>query len=477
MQPLTERSALQLARAIREGESTSREVVDAHIARAQLAHPRVNAIIADRFAQAREEADAADARVAAGEDLPPLHGVPCSIKESIALAGMPNCAGLVSRRDHRAEDSAPVVARLIEAGAIPIGVTNTSEMTMWIESVNHVYGRTRNAYDGSRIAGGSSGGEGASVGSGSTPFGLGSDIGGSIRLPAFFNGVFGHKPTSGIVPNTGQFPNTDGDAASMLKIGPLARRAEDLMAVLRVIAGPDGADTRCREVELGDPADVELAGLKVAVTEGATLGPVRRDMVEAREHAAGALTAAGAQVRHVSLKSARRALEIYLNTLGEESGGIPFAEMLGYPDGVSVARMASAAIRGRPPHTLPSAMTIFGERVAGRFGARMAPRSRTARAALAAEVDAIIGDGVLLHPPFRRVAPRHGRTVGRPWLIAEAALFNLLGLPATAVPLGLNADGIPLGVQVVAKADRDHVTIAVAMELERAMGGWVPPKY
>ena len=153
---------------------------------------------------------------------------------------MPNCAGLVALRDRRAETNAPAVQRLIDAGFIPLGVTNTSEMTMWIESVNRVYGRTRNAYDPHRTAGGSSGGEGAAVGSGGSPVGLGSDIGGSIRVPAFFNGVFGHKPSPGLVPNTGQYPSTAGEAAFMLTIGPLARHAEDLMPVTRIIAGPDG---------------------------------------------------------------------------------------------------------------------------------------------------------------------------------------------------------------------------------------------
>ena len=135
--------------------------------------------------------------------LPPLLGVPCTIKESIALRGMPNCAGLLSRREHHATETAPAAARLLAAGAIPLGVTNTSELTMWIESANYVYGRTRNAYDPARVAGGSSGGEGAAIGSGGSPIGLGSDIGGSIRLPAFFNGIFAHKPTPGLVPNTG----------------------------------------------------------------------------------------------------------------------------------------------------------------------------------------------------------------------------------------------------------------------------------
>src|SRR4051812_28813776 len=204
MTAVTDRSATDVARAIRQGELSAREVVEAHAWRLHRAQPRTNALARDRFADALAEADAADERLAgvaadSAQRLLPFLGVPCTIKESIGLRGMPNSAGLVTRRDSLAEETAPSAQRMLDAGFIPLGVTNTSEMTMWIESDNRLYGRTRNAYDPHRIAGGSSGGEGAAVGSGGAPVGLGSDIGGSIRLPAFFNGVFGHKPSPGLV--------------------------------------------------------------------------------------------------------------------------------------------------------------------------------------------------------------------------------------------------------------------------------------
>src|SRR5262249_10765085 len=189
--------------------------------------------------------------------LPPFLGVPCTIKESFAVQGMPNAAGLVHRADLRSEADAPPVARLRAAGAIPIGVTNTSEATMWIESSNRLYGRTNNADDPTGAGGGSSGGEGAAVGAGFAPIGLGSDIGGSIRLPAFFNGVFGHKPSPGIVPLTGQFPApSSGAAGEMLAAGPLTRRGEDLMPFLRAVAGADPGDPLSRDTEIGDPTEV-----------------------------------------------------------------------------------------------------------------------------------------------------------------------------------------------------------------------------
>jgi fatty acid amide hydrolase 2 len=203
--PMTTRSVLSLARAIRTRELSASEVVGTHIECHQRLAPRINALAADRFDLARREATLADELLrSAGpaEVLPPLLGVPFTVKESIALTGMPQSAGLVARKDCLATRNAPALQRLLDAGAIPLGVTNTSELTLWIESSNRLYGRTNNPYDPTRTAGGSSGGEGAAVGSGASPFGLASDIAGSIRVPGLFCGVFGHKPSSGLVPNT-----------------------------------------------------------------------------------------------------------------------------------------------------------------------------------------------------------------------------------------------------------------------------------
>jgi fatty acid amide hydrolase 2 len=476
--PLIERSAVELARAIRDGELSSREVVEVHIEHARRVNPLVNALAAERFEEALEEADAADARVRAGDaELPPLLGVPCTIKESFAVAGMPNAAGLVSRREVRAERDAPAVARLRAAGTIPIGVTNTSEATMWIESANRLYGRTRNAYDPRRTAGGSSGGEGAAVGSGMAPIGLGTDIGGSIRLPAFFNGVFSHKPSPGLVPCSGHFPAPagDGGAAQMLAAGPLARRAEDLMPFLRAVAGRDADDPVSRDGTLQDPAEVSLKGLDVVISEGATLFPLRGELRDARERAAGALAAAGARVRRERLTGMRRAAEYYLATL-RDGAGADLLEIFALETEPKVLRVALDTARRRGEHTLPLALMFAANRLGDRIPPGYARRGVEAGRALKRELDEVIGDGVLLHPAFPRVAPRHGATVGRPWVLANTAVFNLTGHPATEVPLGLGSKGLPLGVQVVACHDGDHIAIAVALELERAFGGWVRPR-
>ncbi len=473
---LTERSAINLAGAIRSGETSSREVVEAHIEVLERTQSRINAIVADRYERAREEADTADALVAEATDreaLPPLLGVPCTIKESIAMLGMPNCAGLVSRRQWRSTANAPTVQRLLDAGAIPLGVTNTPELCLWIETENRTYGRTNNAYDTTRTAGGSSGGEGAAVGIGGSPIGLGADIAGSIRIPAFFNGVFGLKPSPGIVPSTGQFPTVHtAVAAMMLTIGPIARRAEDLMPFLRIIAGPDGVDPYARTATIGDPADVSIAGTRILLSEESSFKQVSRELRDVRLKAAAALEQAGAKVETISMKSMRRALELYIAVLKLESG-VSVADLI-VAEGSSHVTFG-AGLRRRGPHTRAMRLLLFSEWLTGKMPQRSLRKAAAARQAFEDEVHAAIGDGVLLHPTHPRVAPRHGKTIGKPWVLTTTAVFNLVGLPVAQIPLGLNSRGLPLGVQAAAGRDRDHVAVAVALELERAMGGWVPP--
>jgi Asp-tRNA(Asn)/Glu-tRNA(Gln) amidotransferase A subunit family amidase len=464
MAPITQRSATELAGAIRRRELTAVEVLEAHIALLRRAEARINALVADRFELALAEAVAADERIAGAapeEALPPLLGVPFTVKESIALAGMPQSAGLIARRDIRATDTAPVVQRLLDAGAIPLGVTNTSELTLWIESSNRVYGRTCNPYDAARTAGGSSGGEGAAVGCGGSPFGVGSDIGGSIRVPAFFCGVFGHKPSPGLVSTAGMYPPTPGEAAQMLGVGPLARRAGDLAPLLSIMSGAD----------LRDPSSVALDGLSVVTVEDSSLLPMSRELRDARERAAGALAAAGARLHRVRLRSWRRAALPFLATLqaGAGSSTVALLEQAGAPQPSWRTLMSAGG-----PHTLPTRITLAAELLPQMSDARRAKLLGAGRA-LADELVEAIGDGVLLHPAHPRVAPRHGATVGRPWLMTPAAIFNLAGVPVTEVPLGLSERGLPLGVQVAAARDRDHLSIAVGLGLERAFGGWTPP--
>ncbi len=476
MDDLLTLSATRLADLVRSREIRSREVVEAHIDRAQRVNPTLNAIVRDRYEAARREADSADQalRESGPTGLPPLHGVPCTIKECFALEGMPNSSGLVSRRNVISGRDATAVARVRAAGAIPIGVTNVSELCMWMETNNRVYGRTNNPYDPERIVGGSSGGEGAIVGAGASPFGIGSDIGGSIRMPAFFNGVFGHKPSGGLVPGTGQYPMAHGDALRYLTTGPICRRAEDLWPLLKILAGPDGEDAGCREMPLGDPATVRFAGMRVVTVPDDGVRSPTRDLQEAQARAAAELARAGAIVTEARVKDLRYAFDIWSAMLSA-AGGPSFREMLadGGPirPGVHLLRWLSVG----SPHTLPALVLALVEPLPkltpGRTR-RMLERGRELRAAL----DELVGDGVMLYPPYPEPAPRHARPLMSPFNWVYTAILNVMELPVTQVPMGLNAEGLPLGVQVAARAGADHRTIAVARLLEERVGGWVPPR-
>ncbi len=468
LDPLLLLSATELASRIRRREVTSEAVVEAHLAHAARVNPRLNAIVVDRYAEARREAREADqlpARTPASE-LPPLHGVPCTIKESFSFSGMPNSSGLVARKHVRATSDAPTVARLRAAGAIALGVTNTSELCMWMESQNHVYGRTKNPYDVRRTAGGSSGGEGAIVGSGASPFGLGSDVGGSIRMPAFFCGVFGHKPSVGLVPNAGQYPQAHGSADRLLGTGPLARRADDLWPLLRVLSGgvPGLA-----------PGDVSLRG--ITVLDVATSGVLHpsAELRRAQEDAAASLARRGATVRPFRSKYLPRALEVWAARMSD-GGGPSYAEMLGNGVAVKPGRELARWVAGRSPYTLPSLFLALVEQVPKALPAR-AQAAREAHDALRAEIHGALEGGrtVMLYPPYTRVAPKHLTPLFVPIEYMYTAAINALELPATQVPLGLSREGVPLGVQVVGPHGGDALTVAVAKALEESHGGWQAP--
>ncbi|MEC9071824.1 MAG: amidase, partial [Myxococcota bacterium] len=347
-------SALRLAERLRAGELTSSELVEEHIAFIQRVNPTLNAVVHDRFEQARAEAREADARLAGGgEDLPPFLGVPCTIKECIAFEGMPWTSGLVARRGLVAHRDAPVVERIRRAGAIPLGVTNISELCMWMESNNHVYGRTSNPYNPAHIVGGSSGGEGAIVGSGAVPFGIGSDIGGSIRLPSFFNGIFGHKATSRMVPVTGQYPPAENDARLMLSAGPMTRRAEDLMPLLRIIAGPDGEDQVTVEQPLGDPGEISMRGLKVMSVTSNGLLRVSSDLRQAQGRAAATLSRLGCEVTEGRIRGLRRSFQVWSQRMSS-AADTPFRTHLGEGTPISVGGELARWAVGRSVHTLPA---------------------------------------------------------------------------------------------------------------------------
>lgn len=446
----------------------------AHQARLDQVNSDLNAMVAERREKALLESSRSDAM--GGEQ--PFRGVPCTIKECFALTGMPQTSGLLRRKGILADHNATAVQRYLDAGAIPLGVTNTSELCMWMESDNLVYGRSNNPYDLGRTVGGSSGGEAAIVGAGAAPFGLGSDIGGSIRMPAFFNGVFGHKPSGGLVPGTGQHPIAEGKALRYLSTGPICRKAEDLWPLLRILAGPDGQDQGCQAMVLGDPSQVDLSSIRILSIPESGGQPVSKDLRAAQARMAQALKAAGAQVEELRIPQMKHGFDIWSSML-QQANETPFTTLMGDGEEVSALRELLRLGMGRPNHTLMACLLGATEALTALLP-RRAQRFVDMGLALKAELEERLGDdGVLLYPSYSMPAPKHGAPLRRQLRLsfdyAYTALLNVMELPVTQVPLGLNAQGLPLGVQVGAAHGQDHLCVAVALWAEREFGGWVPP--
>lgn len=480
MPNLLSASAFDLAARIRSGAITAAAVVAAHIEQTRRVNPLINAVIADRFSAARAEAAAVDRAIAAGRAVGPLAGVPCSFKEMIDVEGMPSTFGAHSRRERRAEGDATVVARLRAAGAIPVGVTNVPEWGMWFETDNVIYGRTSNPWNVARTSGGSSGGEAALVAAGGAAFGVGSDIGGSIRMPAAFCGVPAHKPSPGLVPLTGHHPvySSGPDAAlskraPYLVIGPIGRTAADLMPLLRIMSGPDGVDPNAREYPPGtldDVADVDWRGRRVVLLDDPRFAMAARADPEVRaavRTAAVHLCAHGAEVVPAPPDLFRHTVDLWGAALrsGSERSLAATAGLTEWP---AIVRALSASAAGRADVSTPMLMFLLGEWL-GRLRLRDLDAMMRRVAELAARFGALVGgDGVLLVPPHPRTAPRHGAPLRRPFDFAYTAVFNALRVPVTVVPVGVAADGLPLGVQIAARRGNDRLTIAAALRIEAA---------
>ncbi|MGC2831846.1 MAG: amidase, partial [Candidatus Acidiferrum sp.] len=276
----------EMAAGIREKKFSPVEVVDAHLERAAALQPKLNAFVHLDAAGARKQARTAEAAVLRGDAVGPLHGVALTIKSCIDAAGWPAPAGSLLRKDYVPQLDAPLVARLRAAGAIVLGNTNTPEYLMAYETDNSLSGKTSNPWDVARSAGGSSGGEAAAIASGCSAGGVGSDGGGSIRVPAHFCGICGLKPTPGRIPATGHFPGGGGAFGWIGVVGPMARTVADVRALFEVMAGPDVGDALSAPVPIRKIDERELRGLKIGILESDALGTETAETTAAVERAA-----------------------------------------------------------------------------------------------------------------------------------------------------------------------------------------------
>lgn len=474
--------AIKLSQQIKAGHISSEEVVESFIARIKILNPIINAVVDKRFEQALKEAreidrKLADARKEQGDRSVlnlPLVGVPVSVKETIAVDGYSFTGGLVGRRLVKAHKHSDAVKQLIMNGMIPIAVTNVPELAMWWDSSNPVYGKTNNPYDLSRIPGGSSGGEAALISSAGSVVGIGSDIAGSIRIPANFCGIYGHKPTPFVVSTEGMYPTVKGEREKLLGLGPMARYACDLAPMLKVLAGP-----KVDKLSLDEPVD--LSRLKVFYIE---------DLGDPLASACNADILKGIRdaVLHLTQKFKVQAEKVFFDEFkhgmflwSAEANTDPSVPSMAkqFKDGSSgelnpLVELAKKVVSSSD-HNINSIIATSLDKFSPGPGSKGGQILTERAADLRRKFTELVGDnGILLVPTHPEPAPKHHTTFLKVFNVSYTSVTTVLQAPITQVPLGLSKEGLPYGVQVIAKPYNDRLTIAVACELER-LSGWIPP--
>ncbi len=468
MPNLTFLSAVSMAEQIRQKKLSPVELVESHLTRIQELNPKLNAFVHVDAEGARRQAHAAEAAARKREKLGALHGVPLSIKSSIEVAGQPWEAGTRLRAGIVGQRDAPLVARLRQAGAIILGVTNAPELLMAWETDNLLYGRTNNPWDLTRTPGGSSGGEAAAIAAGMSAGGVGSDGGGSIRVPAHFSGICGLKPTPGRIPATGHFPSSVGPFALLGVVGPLARNMDDLRILFEVMQGPDDGDPSAAPVPLHWPADDDLKRIRIGYFEDDGRTPVTPETRAAVRTAAEALRSVGFQVEPFRPEGLELARQLWWKLFGIAGGMMLGPVTKGREADLSpMLKEFSAGVAAQPSHTGQSLLDTWIQRDEVRVKIFSQMRDYP----------------VLLCPVASIPAFRHGE---RSWQVEGKIVkyldawsytewFNLLGTPAVAVPVGKSPEGLPIGVQIVARPWQEQVVIAVATALEAQRGRYPHP--
>jgi amidase len=458
MHELLSRSATQIARAIRDREVSSEEITRAALERIDEVNPKLNAVVVLAADRALDEARARDAETARGESQGPLHGVPITLKDSHDTEGIVTTGGTTGRAGKTPDADSPPVARLRAAGAVVLGKTNTPEFTMSFITENLVYGRTNNPYDVTRTPGGSSGGAAAIVAACGAFLELGSDLGGSVRVPAHYCGIAGLKTSAGRVPRTGHAFPWGGPLDRFGTVGPLARRVEDLKLALPIISGPDWIDPFVEPMPIRNPDEVNIAGLRVAFFTDNTLQTPTHEVQETVNSAAMVIANAGASVEGNRPGAVARASELASRSFGAD-GGYLSRKLLSEAGTTEPSRFLAKRASGPPKDGL----------------------SVEEWAALIHEVDAVRSEmlgfmkdyDAIICPVAAQAAPTHDDSEGLSYTYTQA--HNLSGLPGAVVRGGTSPEGMPIGVQIVAQPWREDVALALAAVIEEATGGWKPP--
>jgi Asp-tRNA(Asn)/Glu-tRNA(Gln) amidotransferase A subunit family amidase len=460
--------AVSMAEQIRKKKLSPVELLDAYLAQVEKLNPKLNAFVQVDAQRALRAARDAEKAVMQKKTLGPLHGIPISIKSSISVAGLRCESGTRLRAGLIAAQDAPLVARLRAAGAIVLGVTNAPELLMAWETDNLLYGRTNSPWDLERTSGGSSGGEAAAIAAGMSAGGVGSDGGGSIRVPAHFSGICGLKPTPGRIPATGHFPVSAGPFALIGVVGPMARTVADLKVFFEVLQGPDIGDTYAAPVPMRWPDARELKKLRIGYFEDDGRTPVTPETRAAVRTAAEALRSAGFQAepfRPDGLEDARQLWHRFFVV----AGAMLLRPMFKEEDpGLSpILKRFLDEAAAQPAHTGRTLLDAWIQRdlLRARFLEQMQQYP------------------ILLCPAAAIPAFRHGE---RSWQIdgktvqyldawSYTEFFNLLGNPAVVVPAGQSPEGLPIGVQIAGRPWEEEQMLAVAAALEEECGAWKIP--
>jgi amidase len=463
MDELLALSGTRQAAFIRTRKISSRELIQAHLRHIAIVNPRINAVVELLADRALIDADKADDALARGESVGPFHGVPFSVKDSLELEGTVCTAGTLGRRGAAiSTEDAALVTRLRRAGAIPIAKTNLPDLLFAFESDNLLFGATNNPYDLKRTSGGSSGGEAALIASCGSPFGLGSDAAGSVRVPAAFCGITSIKPTSGRLPRTGHFPPPGGWIETLWQIGPMARRVEYLCALMPLLVSGDGRDTSVMDVPLQDPANVKLAGLRVAFYTDNGIAAANPEVGGVVRAAALALASYVAMVEEDRPVILEQAYDLEMKLLGAD-GGDSLREYLRHLGSQRLHPLLTGWLDKLEPYRtdLHGFARYWGELDA----------YRTEMLAFLRNYD------VILCPVYTQPALLHGTSILEENFrgFSHTMAYNLTGWPAAAVRCGESADGLPIAVQVVTRPFREDIALAVAKRLEEALGGWKAP--
>lgn len=471
MDELVGSSLTEMAEMVRAKKISPVELVEAHLARIERLNPNLHAFVSVDFEGARAHAKAAESAIASrsGKDsLGPLHGVPLTIKSSVDVAGFPCECGSRLRKGIVAKADAPLVARLRSAGAIILGNTNVPEFLMAYETDNLLYGRANSPWDPERTPGGSSGGEAAAIAACCSAGGVGSDGGGSVRVPSHFTGICGLKPTPGRIPSTGHFPPSAGPFAYLGVVGPMARRVKDVERLFAAMAGPDPGDPASAPVPSRRWTEEEIRKLRVAYFEDDGATPVTPETVVAVRRAAESIRRRGFQVEAWRPENLDRVQRLWWNLFGR-AGQIAFAPTLdGHDEELSpLLREFRRSVAAEKALTAGELLDTLLARdvLRGSFLAKM-------------EKFPILVCPVCAIPAFwhgERKWVVQGRTVEYLKAMSYSQWFNLLGNPAMAVPVGRSLEGLPIGVQVVGRPWEEEAVLAVAAVIEEDCGSFRRP--